>query len=210
MNVREIQDQCSRLASLQTRGDLGSAIADILGGYSPQDIRRMEWNLSRKVESIDPGYRRRLVATIRDHLQETYRIIRAMDLRGEFSSMPDRLPENAAQFFEMTAAQCSKDDGGDRHRFLKFLLAGFCIFVQRIPPHPVGMPFPGGDTVHFVDGEYYCPVRTKANDIDSALCPFCPALQTPESGYLRPPREGSERRKQEYLQKTFDYHHYNG
>jgi len=133
-----------------------------------------------------------------------------MDLHGEFGPMTGRLPEDARRFWETAAAQCSKDDGGDRLRFLKYLPAGFCTYVLRIPPHPVGMPFPGGDTVQFVDGEYYCPVRAKANDIDSALCPYCPARQTPETGYLRPPREGSEYRRKEFIRKTFDSHHYNG
>jgi uncharacterized protein (UPF0305 family) len=59
--------------------------------------------------------------------------------------------------------------------------------LQELPGHPVGMPFPGRDRVAIIDGIYYCPVREKANDVDSALCPFCPALQTPEPGILQQP-----------------------
>ena len=95
-------------------------------------------------------------------------------------------------------------------RFLKFLLAGFCMFVQELPGHPVGMPFPGGDKVEIIDGTYYCPVREKANDVDAALCPFCPALQTPEIGYLKPPVNASKHRKQEFIRETYDRHHFNG
>jgi len=58
--------------------------------------------------------------------------------------------------------------------------------VQGLPGHPVGMPFPGGGKVEFIDGAYYCPVRMKANDVDAALCPFCPALKTP--GFATVPR----------------------
>ena len=73
------------------------------------------------------------------------------------------------------------------------------MFVQGLPGHPVGMPFPGGDKVEVIDGIYYCPVREKANDVDAALCPFCPALQTPEIGYLKPPVNASKNRKQEFI-----------
>jgi hypothetical protein len=45
-------------------------------------------------------------------------------------------------------------------------------------------------------GSNYCPVREKANDVGSALCPFCPALQTPEIGYLKPPVNASKHRKE--------------
>jgi hypothetical protein len=72
------------------------------------------------------------------------------------------------------------------------------------------MPFPGGDKVEIIDGTYYCPVRDKANDVDAALCPFCPALQTPEIGYLKPPVNASRHRKQEYIRETYDRHHFNG
>lgn len=51
------------------------------------------------------------------------------------------------------------------------------MYVREIPGHPVGMPFPGGDKVDYIDGVYYCPVRTKGHDEDAALCPFCPARQ---------------------------------
>ncbi|MDF0589768.1 DUF2115 family protein [Candidatus Methanocrinis natronophilus] len=71
--------------------------------------------------------------------------------------------------------------------FLKFLLTGFCMLVQGLPTQPARMPFPSGDEVRESGGVYCCLVREKAEDVDSALCPFCPALHTPEIGYLRPP-----------------------
>jgi uncharacterized protein (UPF0305 family) len=54
--------------------------------------------------------------------------------------------------------------------------------VRRNFGHPVGTPFFRGDKVEVIDGIYYCPVRTKANDVDAALCPFSLACQTPEIG----------------------------
>ena len=107
-----------------------------------------------------------------------------MNQQGNFTRMREPLAANAGDYWKMVAVQCAAgDDEQIRFRFLKFLLAGFCMFVQELPGHPVGMPFPGGDKVEIIDGIYYCPVREKANDVDAALCPFCPALQTPEIGY---------------------------
>ena len=87
--------------------------------------------------------------------------------------------------------------------------------LQGLPGHPVGMPFPGRTD----RGRYgrrrdsYCPMRvtpcdhpTVGSRKKSALRPFCPAAQTPESGYLRPPVNGSEYRKQESSSSTYRRH----
>jgi len=199
------------LRSQNTRGELGKAIAAAIKDYSPQDLKRMQWNFSGKIKNINPLYRRQLEKTINGHMVDTWEKIRLMSQQGSFTPMKEPLPEESGKYWTMVSKKCSTGDfAKDKIRFLKYLLAGFCIFVQKIPPHPVGMTFPGGDKVQQIDGIYYCPVREKAGDVDSALCPFCPAKQTPGVGYLKPPREGSEHRKQEYLRNTFDFHHYNG
>ncbi|WFN33857.1 DUF2115 domain-containing protein [Methanogenium sp. S4BF] len=211
MGEENVKDDCSRLASQQTRGDLGKEIAAIVLRYSPRDLKQMQWNFSGKIRNIDPFYRKKLEKLITGHLHATWENIRLMNQQGSFAAMKGGLPENNGEYWTMVAAHCSGgDDDKDRLRFLKFLLAGFCMFVQNIPPHPVGMPFPGGDTVQFIDGVYYCPVRTKANDVDAALCPFCPARQTPDVGYLKPPVKGSTHRKQEFIRNTYEFHHFNG
>jgi uncharacterized protein (UPF0305 family) len=28
------------------------------------------------------------------------------------------------------------------------------------------------------DGEYYCPVREKEDEVETSICPFCPAKQS--------------------------------
>ncbi|MBN2735232.1 MAG: DUF2115 domain-containing protein [Methanomicrobiaceae archaeon] len=201
---------CERLGNLKTRGELGREIAAVVSGYSARDLKKMQMNFSGSLAGIDSKYKKKLEKMITGHLHETWEDIRLMNQQGSFSPMKDLLPEDAGGYWKMVSLQCSEGDLSVRLRFLKFLLAGFCMFVKKIPPHPVGMPFPGGDSVQLIDGIYYCPVRIKAGDVDSALCPFCPAQQTPESGYLKPPVKGSEHRRQEYLRNTFDFHHYNG
>jgi uncharacterized protein (UPF0305 family) len=211
MDCDEIVSECSKLISLKTRGELGKAIATLVLSYSTRDLQQMRWNFSGAIQDINPELRKKLEATITGHLHGTYQALRLMNQQGNFTRLNEPLDKNAADYWKMVAAQCTAGDKEQvRLRFLKYLLSGFCMFVQGLPGHPVGMPFPGGDKVEIIDGKYYCPVREKANDVDAALCPFCPAFQTPEIGYLKPPVKGSRHRKQEFLRQTFDQHHYNG
>jgi len=196
---------------MQTRGELGAAIAAIVLTCSLRDLQQMKWNFAEKIRDISPEYRKKLEETITGYLYGTYQNLRLMHQQGVFSGMTEPVTDPVPAFWAMVAGQCAAGDDGElRLRFLKFLLSGFCMFVQQHPGHPVGMPFPGGDRVEIIDGVYYCPVRNKANDVDSALCPFCPALQTPEIRYLRPPVNASGHRKQEYIGHVYRHHHFNG
>jgi len=206
-----IERSCNELSGKITLGELGSSIATLVLEYSPRDLEQMRWNFSKKIKGYSPDLRKRLEETITAHLHGTYQQIRLMNQQGVFISMQESLPGSASDYWKMVYSQCSTGDmRGDQIRFLKFLISGFCMLVQQLPGHPVGMPFPGGDKVDYIDGIYYCPVRTKANDVDSALCPFCPAEQTPEIGYLKPPVNASEHRKQEFIKNCYDFHHFNG
>jgi uncharacterized protein (UPF0305 family) len=209
--MEEIAGACSRLGAARTRGELGSLIAPLVLSYSPGDLRQMTWNFSRQIADVEPGYRSRVTEKVSEHLLGTFQRIRLMSQQGSFSSLEDPIDPSTSGFWRMVAGECRGPSGRDlRLRFLKYLLAGFTMFVLGEPAHPVGTPFPGGDAVQLQDGVYYCPVREKANDVGGALCPFCPAVQTPAMGYLRPPVDASEHRKQEYLRTTYDHHHFNG
>lgn len=205
-----ISDRCRQLGAIQTKGDLGRAIADIVLSCSPRDLQEMRWNFSGKIGSLDPEYKRRLEETITGYLHGTYQDIRLMNQQGTFSTMHSPVPSVSRLYWQMVEGQCTGGVTGSRLKFLKFLLSGFCMLVLDKPGHPVGMPFPGGDSVTYLDGTYYCPVREKANDVDAALCPFCPTLQTPGIGYLKPPVNGSKHRKQEFIRDCYEYHHFNG
>jgi uncharacterized protein (UPF0305 family) len=211
MDSQQIAGECLTLGSKKTTGELGQAVADIIMRYSPRDLQQMRWNFSDMVRDINPDYREKLEETITGHLHGTYLSIRQMHDLKNFVRMRKPLAVNAGDFWKMVAAQCSSGEEEQvRLRFLKFLLAGFCMLVQGLPGHPAGMPFPGGDQVEEIDGVYYCPVREMANDVDSALCPFCPARQTLVIGYLKPPRNASKHRKQEFIQNCYDHHNFNG
>jgi uncharacterized protein (UPF0305 family) len=212
MDFKQIPGECSKLSSKNTRGELGQAITAIVLTYSPRDLQQMRGNFSDKIQDINQEYREKLEETITGYLHGTYQTLRQMHELKNFTHMRMSLSTDASDYWNMVAAQCSSagDEQTVQLRFLKFLLAGFCMFVQGLPGHPVGMPFPGGDKVEIIDGVYHCPVREKANDVDAALCPFCPALQTPEIGYLKPPLNASKHRKQEFIQNCYDYHNFNG
>lgn len=211
MDLNQIARECSVLSGKRTRGELGTAVAAIVLSYSPRDMQKMRRNFSETIRDFPAEYRKQLEGAVAGHLQGTYQAVQRMQEPRNFAHMREPLPQTAVDFWRMVAAQCSiGSEEQVRVRFLKFLLEGFCMFVQGLPGHPVGMPFPGGDRVAVIEGVYYCPVREKANDVDAALCPFCPALQTPEIGYLKPPVNGSEYRKQEFIRNCYDHHHFNG
>lgn len=206
-----IQGECNALASMNRRGELGKAIARLILAYSPRDLQQMRGNFSRKIQDFSPPYQKTLEEAITGYLQGTYQRALLMNQQGVFSTMDDAVQGNNQGYWNMVAASCASGNAEeDRLRFLKYLLSAFCMFVQGLPGHPAGMLFPGGERVECVDGVYYCPVRTKANDVDSAFCPFCPALQTPGPEYLKPPVNAGEHRRQEYLRHCFDRHHFNG
>ena len=209
---RIIADQCRELEDARTRGDLGRAIAEIVLLFSPTDIQQMRRNFGNKIRNITPEYRDQLENKIAEHLLGTYLKIQLLRQQGTFNTMQEPNPGRQKKYWSMTGANCSMDDTEEeiRYRYLKFLLAGFCMFVLSEPGHAAGTPFPGGGKVQLSDGVYYCPVREKANEVDAALCPFCPARQTPGIGYLCPPIEPSEHQKQEFIEHCHTFHNFNG
>jgi uncharacterized protein (UPF0305 family) len=209
--VLQIAGECRELQTSATRGELGLRIAPLVLRHSPSDIQQMKRNFGKKVQELTPEYRNRLIQKINEHLLGTFQTIRLRQQQGSFSTMREPVTPHQKSYWDMVISQCAASGHSNpRIRFLNYLLAGFCMFVLEEPGHPVGTPFPGGDTIQKIDGVYYCPVREKAGDVDSALCPFCPARQTPGIGYLRPPVDGSEHRKQEFIDNCYRYHNFNG
>jgi uncharacterized protein (UPF0305 family) len=207
-----ISRQCQELKEAKTRRELGEDIARLVLAHSPADIQRMKRNFETKVQNLSSDYRDRLTTKITEHLLGTYQRIRLAQQQGIFRSMHAPVSEDQKKYWDMVAGQCNGISGRDEPaiRFLKYLLAGYCMLVLNEPAHPVGTPFPGGDEVELTAGVYYCPVREKAGDVDAALCPFCPARQTPEIGYLRPATRPTERTKQEFIDNCYRYHNFNG
>ena len=208
----DISRRCRELKEAETQGELGEQIARLVLAHSPSDIQQMKRNFETKVRDMNPEYRDRLTRKIADHLLGTYQRILLENQQGVFGTLCQPVTDHQKEYWEMVAGQCQPGSGGDvpAIRFLKYLLAGYCMLVLNEPGHAVGTPFPGGDEVEFTDGIYYCPVRDKAGDVDAALCPFCPARQTPAIGYLRPATRPTERTKQEFIDNCYRFHNFNG
>ncbi len=208
-----ITSRCRDLAAAVTRGELGQRIAALVLKHSPSDIQRMKRNFETHVQDLTPEYREHLTGKITEHLLGTYQRIRLDEQQGIYKTLRQSITEEQKKYWEMVADQCRADEAGSDApaiRFLKYLLAGYCMLVLDEPGHPVGTPFPGGDEVEFTNGIYYCPVRDKAGDVDAALCPFCPARQTPAIGYLNPATKPTGRNKQEFIDNCYRYHNFNG
>ncbi|MFA6333264.1 MAG: DUF2115 domain-containing protein [Methanoregula sp.] len=207
-----IADRCRELAAAKTKGELGQRIALLVLAHTPADIQRMKRNFETKVQNLTPEYRDRLTGKITGHLLGTYQRIRLADQQGLFRTLHEPVSRERMAYWDMVAGQCHEEEDGDAPslRFLKYLLAGYCMLVVDEPGHAVGTPFPGGDEVELTDGIYYCPVRDKSSDVDAALCPFCPARQTPAIGYLRPATRPTERTKQEFIDNCYQFHNFNG
>lgn len=203
-----IHEECDLLSRSTTRGELGAAMAAIILLYTPADIRQMQKNFRTKIRDIEEEYREQLFLKVTEHLLGTYQQIRLCSQQGAFSRMDSPIRPENARYWAMVSAACSAraEEKDPRLAFLNYLLAGFCMFVLLEPAHPVGTPFPGGDTVEYADGVYYCPVREKSGENNGGFCPFCPALQTPEAGYIS--RGASQHRKQAFIDHY--RHNYNG
>ena len=208
--AEQVRSDITHLKSAQNRGELGTMISLIVLRNSPMDIGQMLYNFKEKIRDVTPEYRDRLQEKITGHLLGTWQTLRLMQQQGAFAHMKEPVPAEVNTYWDMVAVHCGSESDESRLRFLKFLIAGFCMFVRHEPGHPVGTPFPGGETVQYIDGTYYCPVQEKANDVDAALCPFCPALLTPSIGYLKPPVNPSLHQKQEFIRNCHDFHNFNG
>ncbi len=57
------------------------------------------------------------------------------------------------------------------------IIATYTTFIREESIHPVGTKFPGGLTLKYINGKYYCPVKEKQMKTSSALCRFCVSLQ---------------------------------
>jgi len=207
-----IAEQCQALKEAKTRGQLGEQIARQVLSHSPAEVQRMKRNFETTVQDLTPEYRDRLTQKITEHLLGTFQRIRLDYQQGTFKTLREPVTDEQQKYWDMVADQCRQDTGGDAPalRFLKYLLAGYSMLVLEEPGHAVGTPFPGGDEVEFADGIYYCPVREKAGDVDAALCPYCPAHQTPGIGYLRPATRPTGRTNQELVDNCHRYHNFNG
>lgn len=175
----ETRRACALLGSAKTRAELAEVLYREVSGYSLSDLQAMRGRVERDLRSVPAGYRQRLYPRVMEQIFETHHTLIATMRRGGPDVPDGPLPEEFQDFAQMVERTCLAHEEEERRlELLYFLLAAFNLFVLNRPAHPAGTPFPGGFEVEVRDGEYLCPVREKADDVDNALCPYCPAKQS--------------------------------
>lgn len=180
------------LAKLETKGQLGEAIAGYAEMVSVYDLAMLSGDMERDMKNLPPSYRKAVKPFLYQRAFGDRKRILSMRDAGTFPEMAESIRDKAmfAGYCEMIASARDEICGQDREyahhvvagTILYFLTICFAMFVMDEPGHPVGMPFPGGFTVHVRDGSYYCPVREKEKEYKYAVCNFCPALQADANG----------------------------
>ncbi|HOB17499.1 MAG TPA: DUF2115 domain-containing protein [Candidatus Methanoculleus thermohydrogenotrophicum] len=174
----ETRQACARLRSAKTRAELAEALYQEVSGYSLLDLQALRGRVERDLRSVPNGYRQRLYPRVMEQLFGTHHTLISTARRGDLDLLDEPLAGDFQEFCEMVENTCISRESNQRLGLLYYLLAAFNLFVLERPAHPVGTPFPGGFEVEVRDGEYLCPVREKADDVENALCPYCPAKQS--------------------------------
>jgi len=199
VSAAAIRAACRRMQSAKTKGDLLRIIADEAAAFDLRDLEAMNARFERKVAHLPESYRDRLLESVREEIFGAHHRLVLLSRNGGGSDDP---PAPALDgYCSMVAEACTAKarEKDPKYLYLKYLLAGFTMFVLAEPAHPVGTPFPGGQIVDEWEGVYLCPVRDMADDVPYALCPYCPATQSTEPTYPEMRAHRLERRRQECL-----------
>lgn len=186
--IREIT---ARLQSAQTKGELGTVVAQEISAYTMFDLQIIGGRLNSDIEKLPSPYREAIRPYFREQLFGKHHRLIAMERDGSFGRMtgPIRDREMFLKFCAMVPEGCFVwEDAGVRNpyfqnpknRLFYYLIAAFTMFVLEEPGHPAGMPFPGGFSVEQRGRDYYCLIRDKEKDVFWSICNFCPAHQTEE------------------------------
>lgn len=183
----------------KTKGALLSALQREAAGYTADDLEIMIVHYDAKIRAVPEEYRKSLEKYARIQITDGYNLLAtaALDpVRGK-----EKLPKFWKEYAAFAAGKAAEPNG--RLRSLKYLIGAFMIFIEEKPPHPEGMPFPGGHTVERYEGVYYCPVRNAWNDDESAFCRFCPAVQSREQDMVLSKSERDAAGKKEKITNYF-------
>ncbi len=174
-NIRRV---CARLRTAKTRAELAEMLYQEVSRYTLFDLQALRGRVVRDLRSVPAGYRQRLYPRVMEQLFDTHHTLISAVRRGDLNLLDRPLADEFQEFCGMVEKTCLTRERDPHLSLLYYLLAAFNMFVLDLPAHPVGTPFPGGFEVEIRDGEYICPVRERANDVENALCPYCPAKQS--------------------------------
>jgi uncharacterized protein (UPF0305 family) len=178
-----MRTRIAALAAKMRRAPSKEALAAIIAGevatFTLYDLLQLRASVERDLRHVPPHYRARLQPRIMEHLFGTHHTIMSGYRRGRFEDCHGPLDGKLGEFCDMLLDLPNRDAEGDLRLILfYYLIAAFTLFICELPGHPVGTPFPGGFLVEERDGTYYCPVREKEDDVETSICPYCPAEQS--------------------------------
>lgn len=185
----KIESIVARLAGAAHKGELGTIVAEEIQKYSVFELQVIGGRLHLEIERLPAHYRHKIRSYFKDQIFGAHHILLSRYRSGYFRKCTDQIrdPELFLSYCRMIPDGCMAWDEGmwknpeiwsPRHRLFYYLIAAYTMFVEDLPGHPVGMPFPGGQVVEKRGNEYYCPIRDKEKDVFFSICNFCPARQT--------------------------------
>ena len=197
MNVLSLSDDESAavidrtIQSLQkatSTADAVKRIGSALSQYTVFDLQYIGGFIRREVNKLPNPYRRVYLPYSLDLLNQ-YHVFMQMYRTQKLPDEPIKDPTLWSEYWEIARVQCFVRSGPSDDPFPQMehprskvcyrLVYGYVMLIANGYGHPIGMPFPGGATVHREGEQVLCPIRDKERDLPAALCNFCPAEQDP-------------------------------
>ncbi|MDD1653521.1 MAG: DUF2115 domain-containing protein [Methanomicrobiales archaeon] len=175
----EIAALIAALRAARDRRHLAEILGEALSLYTLPDLQHLRGIIEHEFRDLPAPYRRKLYPRAIEQVFGAYHDLMLHHRRSRHERWEGPLPPLYPDFCRMLQDLALNDTGNRLRKYdlLYYLLAAFTMFVRELPGHPVGTPFPGGFFVESRNGEYYCPVREKEDDVETSICPFCPAKQ---------------------------------
>lgn len=176
------------LQKATSTADAVKRIGSALSQYTVFDLQYIGGFIRREVNKLPNPYRRAYLPYSLDLLNQ-YHVFMQMYRMQKIHDEPIKDPTLWSEYWEIARVQCFVRSGPSddpfpqmEHPLSKFfyrLVYGYVMLIANGYGHPIGMPFPGGATVHREGEQVLCPIRDKERDLPAALCNFCPAKQDP-------------------------------
>ena len=190
----EIRRISADMEATERKGDLGKLLAGEVRRFSRYDLAVISARVRQEVEILPKPYREEFRPYAEKWFFGRYHELLKCDRNKEWEQMQDPITdrETYVKFCRMIPDACLRYEQdtpypGENefmvpfYQLFYYLLCAFAMFVCDEPGHPVGTPFPGGFTVHKMNGATYCAIRDKEEEIWHSICNFCPALQDPKN-----------------------------
>ncbi len=202
-------DECLRLWTDLSRHakkeTLLLAFSEAVSAYPHESLTLMMANFERKTADMQKRYRDRLLVAVHREVFDTHHRLMTMAREPPALWRVPQVREGFSVYCTMALAACRAQAAHKDPTLLSltYLLAGFSMYVEDGPGHPVGTPFPGGLQVSQDGWTTYCPVREHADDVPFSICPFCPALQSEGVHLIRDQDQKKKVEQKEYIRNYF-------